>query len=136
MNSIAQATAALLELFDQQCPREHFPQATFLAYQPDDFTSPMEEGLSLYLFKVDVSADARQGRTIYASYLITAWCQDTLRQQQLLGWALRVAQRNGALDQHLRLEVLPLTIADLAAVWGMARTGAQASLTVLVRIFD
>ena len=136
MNLLAEATAALLELLDQQCPREHFPEATFLAYQPDDFTSPMEEGLSLFLFKVDATADQRQGRTIYLSYLLTAWSPDTLRQQQLLGWAIQTMQRSPALDQHLRMELLPLTLPDLAAVWSMARVGAQPSVAVLVRAFD
>ena len=63
MTLIAQATTALLALFDQECPREQFPYAQFLTYQAEDFTSPMEEGLSLYLFKVDITADPRQGRT-------------------------------------------------------------------------
>jgi hypothetical protein len=96
----------------------------------------MEEGISLYLFKVDVTADTRQGRTVYLSYLLTAWSPDPIRQQQLLGWALETAQRNAGIDQHLRLEILPLTIADFAAVWSMARAGAQPSVAVLVRAFD
>lgn len=136
MNLIAQATSAVLELLDQECPREHFPQALFAAYQPDDFTSPMEEGISLYLFRVDVTADSRQGRTVYLSYLMTAWSPDPIRQQQILGWALETAQRNAGIDQHLRLEILPLTIADFASVWSMARAGAQPSIAVLVRAFD
>ena len=136
MNLISQATAALLALFDQECPREHFPYATFVAYQADDFTSPMEEGLSFYLFKVDLTADARQGRTLYLSYLMTAWSPDPLRQQELLGWGLQTAQRNAGIDQHLRLEIQPLAIADLAAVWSMARAGAQPSVALILRAFD
>ena len=135
MNTVAQATAALLEVLEQNCPREHFPYATFHAYQADDFTSPMEEGISLYLFKVDVTPDQRQ-RTLYGSYLMTAWSPDPLRQQTLLSWAIEMVQRHPGPDQHLRMELLPLTIADLAAVWSMARTGAQPSVAVLVRVFD
>ena len=136
MNAISNATAALIAMLEQECPREHFPYALFTAYQADDFTSPMEEGISLYLFKVDITADMRQGRTLYLSYLLTAWSPDPLRQQQLLGWAVNTAQRNGGLNQHVRLEVQPLTIADLSAVWSMARTGAQPSIALMVRAFE
>ena len=136
MNLIAQATSALLALFDQLCPREQFPQALFAAYQPDDFTSPMEEGVSFYLFKVDVAPDMRQGRTMYLSYLMTAWSPDPIRQPELLGWAIGTAQGNAVVEQHLRLEILPLTIADTAAVWSMARAGAQPSMAILIRAFD
>jgi hypothetical protein len=130
MNSIAQTTAALLGLLDEHCPREHFPDAMFAAYQPDDFTSPMEEGVSLYLFQVNVSPDASPGLAI--CYLLTAWSPDPLRQQQILGWALGVFGKHPVLPQ-CQVEILPLNIADLAAVWSMARTGAQPSVALLVR---
>jgi len=133
MTLIAEATTALLALLDQECPREKFPYAQFLAYQADDFTSPMEEGVSLYLFKADITADARQGSTLYVAYLLTAWSPDPLRQQELLGFALRTVQRSAGLAQNLRIEVLPLTIADLSAVWSMARAGGQPSIAVMVR---
>ena len=133
MTLIAQATTALLALLDQECPREQFPYVQFLAYQAEDFTSPMEEGLSLYLFKVDIAADPRQGRTLFLSYLLTAWSPDPLRQQELLGWALHTVQGTAVLDQLLRLEILPLTISDLSAVWSMARTGAQPSVALMIR---
>ncbi len=133
MTLIAEATTAVLALLDQECPREKFPYAQFLAYQADDFTSPMEEGLSLYLFKVDITEDARQGSTLCVAYLLTAWSPDPLRQQELLGFALRTVQRSSGLAQNLRLEVLPLTIADLSAVWSMARAGGQPSVAAMVR---
>ena len=142
MNSIAETTLALLELLNGQCPRERFAQATFAAYQPDDFTSPMEEGVSLYLFQVDLehhlqSAPGSAGLPLRpplrVSYLMTAWSPDPLRQQQILGWALDVVQANAVLGQHGTLEILPLTIADMAAVWSMARAGAQPSVAIMVR---
>jgi len=136
MTLISEATAALLALLGQECPREKFPYAQFLAYQADDFTSPMEEGLSLYLFKVDIADDPRQGQTLSLAYLLTAWSPDPLRQQDLVGFALRTVQRSGVLPQNLQLEVLPLTIADLSAVWSMARAGGQPSIAVMVRALD
>jgi len=42
-------------------------------------------------------------------------------------------QRSSGLAQNLRLEVLPLTIADLSAVWSMARAGGQPSVAAMVR---
>ena len=141
-NSIAETTLAVLELLNGQCPRERFAQAMFAAYQPDDFTSPMEEGVSLYLFQVDWehhlqrapgSAGLPLRPPLRVSYLMTAWSPDPLRQQQILGWALDVVQANAVLGQHGTLEILPLTIADMAAVWSMARAGAQPSVAIMVR---
>ncbi len=142
MTSITETTMAVLELLNGQCPRELFPQAMFAAYQPDDFTSPMEEGVSLYLFQVDSErhlqpspdpAAVRRWPTLKISYLMTAWSPDPLRQQQILGWALDVVEGNSVLGQHGTLETLPLTIADMAAVWSMARAGAQPSVAIMVR---
>ena len=141
MNSIAETTLAVLELLNGQCPRERFAQAMFAAYQPDDFTSPMEEGVSLYLFQVDWehhlqrSPDPGNLRRpiIKVSYLMTAWSPDPLRQQQILGWAWEVVQANAGLGPHCTLEILPLSIADMAAVWSMARAGAQPSVAIMVR---
>ena len=141
MNSMAETTLAVLELLNGQCPRERFAQAMFAAYQPDDFTSPMEEGVSLYLFQVDWEhhlqrlPDPGSARRpiMEVSYLMTAWSPDPLRQQQILGWALDVVQANAVLGQHGTLEILPLTIADMAAVWSMARAGAQPSVAIMVR---
>ena len=123
ITSIAETTIAVLELLNGQCPRELFPQAMFAAYQPDDFTSPMEEGVSLYLFQASRSS---------LSYLMTAWSPDPLRQQELLGWALEVAHGSPVLGPHGRLEILPLTITDMSAVWSMARAGAQPSVAILI----
>ena len=141
MTSIAETTMAVLDLLNGQCPREHFPQAMFSAYQPDDFTSPMEEGVSLYLFQVDLEhrlqpapAGVQRQPGFAVSYLMTAWSPDPLRQQQILGWALEVVQGNAVLvGQHGTLQILPLTIADMAAVWSMARAGAQPSVALMVR---
>lgn len=142
MISIAETTLAVLELLSGQCPRERFAQAMFAAYQPDDFTSPMEEGVSLYLFQVDLEHHSQRAPrsaglplrpALRVSYLMTAWSPDPLRQQQILGWALDVVQANAVLEQHGTLEILSLNIADMAAVWSMARAGAQPSVAVMVR---
>ena len=141
-NSIAEATLAVLELLNGQCPRDLFPQAMFAAYQPDDFTSPMEEGVSLYLFQVDLEhhlqpapdpAGVHRRPALKVSYLMTAWSPDPLRQQQILGWALDAVQGNAVLGQQGTMEILPLTIADMAAVWSMARASAQPSVAIIVR---
>ena len=114
----------------------------FAAYQPEDFTSPMEEGVSLYLFQVDWehhlqrapgAGSVQQRPGLKVAYLMTAWSPDPLRQQQILGWALDVVRANAVLGQHGTLEILPLTIADMAAVWSMARAGAQPSVAIMVR---
>ncbi|MBY0502571.1 MAG: DUF4255 domain-containing protein [Bryobacteraceae bacterium] len=125
MNSIAQATSDLLGLLNAECPRDRFPYAQFGAYQPDDFTSPMEEGLSAYLYRVQT------GETWLVSYLLTAWSPDPLRQQELLGWAMATLEGAGG---NLRLEIQNLPVSDLAAIWSMARAGAQPSVAVTIHV--
>ena len=51
-NAIAATGQAILALIAGAVPRDGFPAAQFELYQAKDFQSPMEEGISLYLYRI------------------------------------------------------------------------------------
>lgn len=103
--AIAATGQAIISLLADACPTE-FDGARFDLYQVKDFQTPMEEGVSLYLYRLSVSgsrrnlpptvgADGRKYRPpipLDLNYLLTAWAKTAARQQRLLSWALRTLQ--------------------------------------------
>jgi len=90
--------------------RDHYPRAEFGAgldiqlYQTRDFEEPMQDGFSIYLYRVSVNGAMRNltlrrspdGRRFRPSlpldlhYMITPWAQDIERQHRMLGWVMRM----------------------------------------------
>jgi len=102
--AIAATTSALVGLLRDRYPREDF--GTSLAvepYLPRDFETPMQDGFSLFLYRVTVNTTVRNMTARRAPdgsryrpslpldlhYLITPWAESSERQQRLLGWAMR-----------------------------------------------
>lgn len=104
--AIAAAGQAIISLLSDACPRAEFDAARFDLYQVKDFQTPMEEGVSLHLYRIAVSGSRRNlpptigpdGRRykppipLDLHYLLTAWAKTAARQQRLLGWAIRTLQ--------------------------------------------
>ncbi len=94
----------MLGLLADACPRDEFPTAQFELYQLSNFQqSPMDEGVSLYLYRVapnttrrnlppTVGPDGRRFRPpipLDLFYVVSAWAQTAVKQQRLLGWTIR-----------------------------------------------
>ena len=104
--AIAVTGQTLLGLLADACPKADFPGARFDLYQPKDFGLPMEEGISLYLYRIAVNGSRRAlpprtdatGRRfrpplpLDLHYLLTAWSKTAARQQRLLAWAVRMLE--------------------------------------------
>jgi hypothetical protein len=104
--AIAAAGQAIIGVLADACPKPEFEGARFSLYQVKDFLSPMEEGLSLFLYRVGVNgarrnlppsigADGRRYRPslpLDLNFLLTAWGKTAEKQQLLLGWAIRMLQ--------------------------------------------
>lgn len=113
--AIAVTGQALVGLLADACPQADFPGARFDLYQPKDFGAPMEEGLSLYLYRIAVNGSRRnlpprtdpQGRRfrpplpLDLHYLLTAWSKTAARQQRLLAWAVRMLEDVPVLHANL-----------------------------------
>ncbi|MDX6269638.1 MAG: hypothetical protein QOD28_861 [Acidobacteriota bacterium] len=104
--SIAATGQAIIGLLGDACPKPEFAGASFSLYQIKDFLSPMEEGLSLFLYRIavngsrrnlppSVGADGRRYRPpipLDLHYMLTAWGKTAEKQQLLLSWAIRMLQ--------------------------------------------
>jgi Pvc16 N-terminal domain len=103
--AIAATGQAMLGLLADACPRDEFPTAQFELYQLSNFQqSPMEEGVSLYLYRIaantsrrnlppTVAPDGRRFRPpipLDLYYVATAWAPTAVKQQRLLGWTIRM----------------------------------------------
>jgi hypothetical protein len=104
--AIAVTGQTILGLLADACPKADFPDARFELYQVKDFGTPMDEGLSLYLYRIAVNGSLRNlpprtdasGRRFKPSlpldlhYLLCAWSKTSARQQRLLAWGTRMLE--------------------------------------------
>ena len=103
--AIAATGQAMLGLLSDACPKDEFPTAQFELYQLSNFQqSPMEEGVSLYLYRISpnttrrnmppaIGRDGRRYRPpvpIDLYYVVSAWAPTAVKQQRLLGWTIRM----------------------------------------------
>ncbi len=122
--AIAAASTALAGLVRDRYPRDEFGAGLEVhLYQTRDFESPMQDGFSIYLYRVAVngsvrnltqrrSADGKRWRPslpLDLYYMITPWAQDTERQHRMLGWVMRLMEDTSALSAGHLNHYLPET---------------------------
>lgn len=104
--AIAATGEAILGLLEAARPRPEFASIQFALYQASNFQSPMDDGVSLYLYRISTNTTRRnfpprtdaQGRRFRPAlpldlhYLLTPWARTAARQQRMLGWAMRVLE--------------------------------------------
>src|SRR2546423_3343468 len=153
--AIAAMSQAVLGLLETAAAGTEFDSATFAHYQAGDFQSPMRDGVSLYLYRITVSANRnlppRIGRDgtrtrppipLDIHFLVTAWAGDAIRQQRMLGFAVRTLEDTpilpaGVLNRHgpepdvfrpeetVELVYENVSVQDMAYVWDIAQTKEQ-----------
>lgn len=111
--AIAATSTALAGLLRDRCPRDEFGQGLDVSlYQTRDFESPMQDGFSIYLYRVAINGAVRNltlrrspdGRRFRPSlpldlhYMITPWAQDVERQHRMLGWVMRLMEDTSVLS--------------------------------------
>ena len=119
--AIAATGQAVLKLLADGCPRTEFASDRFELYQVSNFSQPMEEGVSLYLYRLGVNA-ARRNLPIHTKldgkryrpplpldlyFILTAWAKSAAKQQRLLGWAMRTLEDTPLLPTGLLNDVGP-----------------------------
>jgi hypothetical protein len=101
--AIAATGLAICGYLRNSCPRADFPKAEFELYQSNNFDKPMQEGISLYLYRVMINTSLRNlppstgpdgeryrpPLPLDLHYMLTAWAQTAEMQQRLLGWTMR-----------------------------------------------
>lgn len=102
--AIAATGQAMLGLLADAVPKPEFSNAQFELYQLADFQSPMEEGVSVYLYRIAINGarrnmppqmgpDGQRHRPplpIDLHYIVSAWAKTAVKQQRLLGWTVRM----------------------------------------------
>lgn len=104
--AIAVTGQTVLGLLADNIPKSEFANARFELYQTANFSAPMEEGISLFLYRVEINSALRNlpaktgldGITrrpplpLDLYYLLTVWAKDAVKQQRILGWSLRTLE--------------------------------------------
>ena len=94
----------MLGLLADAVPKPEFANAQFELYQISNFGNPMEEGVSLYLYRIAVNGtirnrppvtgpDGRRRRPpipLDLHYVLSVWARSAVKQQRLLGWTIRM----------------------------------------------
>lgn len=143
-----------------------FDGVQFAHYGSASFQSPMSLGLSLYLYRISVSstrnlrgriaADGSRYRPpipLDAHFLVTAWAEDPIKQQRMLGFAIRTLEDTpilpaGVLNQHspepdvfrpeetVELVFEAVSVQDASYIWEVAQTKEQPSATYVARMIE
>ena len=105
--AIAVIGQTVLGLLADNIPKTEFSNARFELYQTSNFAAaPMEEGISLFLYRVEINAGLRNlpvqigldgvsrrpPLPLDLYYLLTIWAKDVVKQQRILGWAMRILE--------------------------------------------
>ena len=111
--AIAATSATLAGMIRDRYPRDEFGAGLDVnLYQTRDFETPMQDGFSIYLYRVAINGAVRNltlrrspdGRRFRPSlpldlhYMITPWAQDVERQHRMLGWVMRMMEDTGTLS--------------------------------------
>lgn len=111
--AIAATSTALAGLIRDHYPRDEFDSGLEVSlYQTRDFENPMQDGFSIYLYRVAINGSVRNltmrrsadGRRMRPSlpldlyYMITPWAQDVERQHRMLGWVMRLMEDTSVLS--------------------------------------
>jgi hypothetical protein len=122
--AIGATSAALAGLIRDRYPRPAFgPSLEVSLYQAGDFEKPMEEGFSLYLYRIAPNGSVRNlsyrrdpdgkrfrpSLPLDLSYLITPWARDAEKQQRMLGWVMRFIEDLGLLSSSHLNDYVPET---------------------------
>lgn len=113
--AIAATSLAIRGYLESSYPAAEFPNAQFEVYRPNNFDSPMDIGISLYLYRVMINTSRRNLPPVIGPdgkryrpplaldlyYMMTAWGQTAEVQQRLLAWAMREIENMPILPSNL-----------------------------------
>ena len=162
-NAIAAVSRAILHVLETNSAQTDFGKLDFEIYDINKFESPMDQGFSLYLWRVTPSTTRRSlpprrepdGRTfrpplpVDLHFLLTPWAKDAEQQQRMLGWAMRqledvVVLPAGILNHraqpdtfgpHETVEIFcdAPALGDFLNLWDKLKTTLQTSVTYQAR---
>jgi Pvc16 N-terminal domain len=164
--AIAVIGQTVLGLLADNIPKTEFSNARFELYQTFNFTTaPMEEGISLFLYRVEINAGLRNlpvqigldgvsrrpPLPLDLYYLLTVWAKDVVKQQRILGWAMRVLEdapvlsaarlnnfgpERDVFQPHEKIEIIynSLSLQDLSNLWSAFKVSLPMSVAYIARV--
>ena len=163
--AIAIIGQAVLGLLAGNIPKSEFTDARFELYQPANFLMPMEEGISLFLYRVEINPGLRNAPRktgldgisrrpplpLDLYYLLTVWAKDTIKQQRILGWALRTLEDAAVLSagrlnsfgpeadvfqprETIEIIFHSLSLQDLSNLWSAFKGTLPVSVGYIARV--
>jgi hypothetical protein len=150
--AVSAAIGAVLE----RTPVPAMPHPEIRVVSTAGLQAPPVDGVTIYLYRVTANvmlrgANEHGGAALDLHYLVTAWPAEPLRQQALLGWAVRALDQTPLLtaallnsqtmgsdvfrdDDSVQIALEPLSIADEGAIWIAAAVPRQISASYVARI--
>ncbi|HYH78824.1 MAG TPA: DUF4255 domain-containing protein [Longimicrobium sp.] len=165
---IAAAMEAVVRLLRASYDPAEFNGAVldFQVYVSEDFTHPMEQGVSLFLYRVYHNGSARgpAGRTlpdgrrqrtrlpVDLHFMVTAWARSASLQHEIAGWMMRVLEDHPVLpagllnsyrpdvfqpEETVTLSLTDLSVEDTFRIWEVMIDHAyQLSVPYVARTLD
>lgn len=160
--AIGATSQAVLGLLQSAAMGSSIGTLEFEHHDLKDLETPLTEGFSLHLYRVTIGSGRNQPPRLGLDgirrlppipldlhYLLVAWADDPIRQQRLLGWALRVLEDTpilpaGVLNKHtaeadifrpdetIELVWENVALPDWLALWG-GLLSRQPSATYVAR---
>jgi hypothetical protein len=158
IGSVAEAIARLLQQSWQPTLLGGI-EPQFEVYQGKDFSTPMAQGVSVFVYQVNVdqvqrtlppaASDHRRPLPVRISFLLTAWAQDASTEHDLLGWAMRAIADNPVLSSGFlnaavpgvftaaeTVELVPMELSnnDVFLLWQVLPGSLQLSVPYIARV--
>jgi len=146
--AIASACEVIVRLLRSSYDPAQFNGATldFQVYVAEDFTKPMDEGVSVFLYRIyhngnnrtpagRMLPDGRRQSTklpVDLHFLLTAWAKKASLQHEIAGWMMRVMEDNASIpasvlnayqpdvfssDEGVEIALTELSVEDMFHVW-------------------
>jgi hypothetical protein len=165
-SAVAGTTEAIIRLLRSSYNPADFNNASldFRVYVADDFLKPMDEGVSLLLYRIyhdgtnrtpagRVLPNGQRGRTklpVELHFLLTAWAKTASLQHEISGWMMRTLEDNPVLfpsllntykadvffpDETVEVALAQLSVEDMFNIWDvMIRHVYQLSVPYVARV--
>jgi len=166
--AIASTMEAIVRLLRASYDPAEFNGAVldFQVYVSDDFNQPMEQGVSLFLYRIypsgavraprgRVLSDGRQQRTklpVDLHFLATAWARRASLQHEIAGWMMRVLEDHPLLaagllnsyrpgvfqaEETVSVSLTDLSVEDVFRIWEVLADHAyQLSVPYVARTLE
>lgn len=163
LHAIAVTSRGILGLLEAAVSRAEFPNATFKLLRAADYADGIDEGITLYLYRVAMNVTRRNlpprvlpdGRRLRPPlpvdlyYMLTPWARDAEKQHDLLGWAMRVLEDTPILpanylnqfrantfnpNETVELVADPLSVSDTNSIWNGFKPNQYPSVAYVARL--